>query len=302
MSGIIETAAWQDEYPFESHRLELDGHSYHYLDEGQGLPVVMVHGNPTWSFYWRHLVTKLSGRYRAIAVDHIGCGLSDKPAAARFRLIDHAANLSNLIRQLKLEQVTLVVHDWGGPIGLTAALDNPDRSARLVILNTGAFPPPAIPLRIRLCRIPGIGPFMMRRPNLFARLALTMAMHRNKLSPLARAGLLAPYDCAANRRGIQQFVEDIPSSARHPSWEPLVRLQNELPTLDHLPTSIIWGMRDWCFTSRCLEMIEQLLPSADVHRLEDVGHYVMEDACEQTTELISQFLADSDDRMTGGQE
>ena len=286
---MVKTPSWQDEYPFESHFLEVEGSRYHFLDEGTGSPLLMVHGNPTWSFYWRHLVRALRPHLRAIAVDHLGCGLSDKPGDYPYRLPDHVGNLVRLIEHLDLEDITMVVHDWGGPIGLSAALQLKERIGRLVILNSGAFPPPSIPLRIRCCRIPLLGNFLVRRLNLFARLALGMATHRRPLARPARAGLLAPYDSYANRIAIARFIEEIPSSPRHPSWQLLSSLAENLSQLS-CPTRIIWGMRDWCFTPRCLDMLLDIFPHADVTRLEDVGHYVMEDDPDTVVQLVSEFL------------
>ncbi|MAZ94547.1 MAG: alpha/beta hydrolase [Planctomycetaceae bacterium] len=285
-----ESPSWHDEYPFKSHYLEADGYRYHFLDEGEGDPVLMVHGNPTWSFYWRRLVLALSPRQRAIAVDHLGCGLSDKPLDYPYRLEDHVANLAGLVQTLDLQNITLVVHDWGGPIGLSAALQLQERIGRLVILNTGAFPPPSIPLRIRCCRIPLLGNFMVRRLNLFARLALKMATHRKQLSKPARDGLLSPYDSYANRIAIARFIEQIPSSPGHPNWQLLCSLEKQLQGLSNIPTRIIWGMKDWCFTPHCLDRLMEIFPHADVTRLEDVGHYVMEENPDRVIQLVSEFL------------
>jgi pimeloyl-ACP methyl ester carboxylesterase len=285
-----ESPSWHDEYPFESHYLEADGYRYHFLDEGEGDPVLMVHGNPTWSFYWRHLVLALRPRQRAIAVDHLGCGLSDKPLDYPYRLEDHVANLAGLIQSLDLENITLVVHDWGGPIGLSAAVQLQERIGRLVILNTGAFPPPSIPLRIRCCRIPLLGNFMVRRLNLFARMALKMATHRKLLSKPARDGLLSPYDSHASRIAIARFIEQIPSSPGHPNWQLLCSLEKQLEGLSNIPTRIIWGMKDWCFTPHCLDLLMEIFPHADVTRLEDVGHYVMEEDPDRVIQLVSEFL------------
>ncbi len=285
-----ESPSWHDEYPFKSHYLEADGYRYHFLDEGEGDPVLMVHGNPTWSFYWRRLVLALSPRQRAIAVDHLGCGLSDKPLDYPYRLEDHVANLAGLVQELDLQNITLVVHDWGGPIGLSAALQLQERIGRLVILNTGAFPPPSIPLRIRCCRIPLLGNFMVRRLNLFARMALKMATHRKQLSKPARDGLLSPYDSYANRIAIARFIEQIPSSPGHPNWQLLCSLEKQLQGLSNIPTRIIWGMKDWCFTPHCLDRLMEIFPHADVTRLEDVGHYVMEENPDRVIQLVSEFL------------
>ncbi len=285
-----ESPSWHDEYPFKSHYLEADGYRYHFLDEGEGDPVLMVHGNPTWSFYWRRLVLALSPRQRAIAVDHLGCGLSDKPLDYPYRLEDHVANLAGLVQTLDLQNITLVVHDWGGPIGLSAAVQLQERIGRLVILNTGAFPPPSIPLRIRCCRIPLLGNFMVRRLNLFARLALKMATHRKQLSKPVRDGLLSPYDSYASRIAIARFIEQIPSSPGHPNWQLLCSLEKQLQGLSNIPTRIIWGMKDWCFTPHCLDRLMEIFPHADVTRLEDVGHYVMEENPDRVIQLVSEFL------------
>ena len=133
------TVDWRQLYPFASHTLPLGSWRYHYLDEGSGEPLLMVHGNPTWSFYWRNLILAFRDRYRVVAPDHMGCGWSDKPQAYPYCLSTHIANLVQLIEHLDLRAVTLLVHDWGGPIGLGAALRVPDRIARLVLFNTGAF-------------------------------------------------------------------------------------------------------------------------------------------------------------------
>ncbi|MFG0240577.1 MAG: alpha/beta fold hydrolase, partial [Gimesia chilikensis] len=126
----------QEEYPFASHWLKIDGHQYHYLDEGQGEPLLMVHGNPTWSFAWRRLVKQLSGSYRVIAVDHMGCGLSDKPQDYSYTLGTHIANLKTLITELDLKNITLFAHDWGGAIGMGTAVDLPERFGKFVLMNT----------------------------------------------------------------------------------------------------------------------------------------------------------------------
>jgi len=287
-------ADWKSLYPFESRRLDLDGLGYHYLDEGVGPPLLFVHGNPTWSFYWRNLILAFRDRFRAIAVDHMGCGLSDKPQRYSYTLSRHVANLDRLIEQLDLRDVTLVAHDWGGAIALGAALQQPERVGRLVLFNTGAFPPPFIPLRIRACRTPLLGSVALRGLNLFARAALRMAVEKpERMTPAVRAGLLAPYDNWAHRVAVDGFVRDIPMSPRHPTWQTLAEIEAGLPTLAHLPSLLVWGMRDWCFTPECLRRFECVFPQAEVHRLEDAGHYVVEDAHETIVPLVERFLAAS---------
>jgi pimeloyl-ACP methyl ester carboxylesterase len=282
---------WHALYPFTSHWLQIDTLRYHYLDEGEGPPLLMLHGNPTWSFYWRNLVVALRDQYRVVVPDHIGCGLSDKPQEYDYCLQRHIGNVVRLIEHLDLSQVTLMVHDWGGAIGLGAALKVPDRIARLVLFNTGAFPPPFVPWRIRACRTPLVGRWAVRGLNLFARAALTMAVeHSDRMTPAVRAGLLAPYDSWANRVAIDRFVADIPTTRRHPTWETLSKIERGLPSLADRPIQMIWGMRDWCFRPCCLERFREAFPDAEVHRLEDAGHYVIEDAHQRIIPLVRTFL------------
>lgn len=282
--------AWRELYPFESHHAVIDGQRYHYLDEGRGAPLVMVHGNPTWSFYWRNLVLGLRGKFRAVVPDHIGCGLSDKPEQYDYSLARHTANLVELIDKLDLRDATLLAHDWGGAIGLGAVVARPERFKKIVLFNTGAFPPPYCPLRIRVCRAPLFGALGVRGLNLFARAALSMATEKpERMTAAVRAGLLAPYDNWAHRVAVHRFVLDIPMSKRHPTWQVLHDLEQKLPSLAPRPVQLIWGMKDWCFRPECLDRFLKIFPEAEVHRFADAGHYVVEDAHERIIPLVERF-------------
>ncbi len=291
--------AWRSLYPFESHWLELEGARLHYLDEGPpadsraaGETLLCVHGNPTWSFYWRRIATAFRQECRVIAPDHVGCGLSDKPQDYPYTLDRHIDNLLALIERLDLRDITLLAHDWGGAIGLGAATRQPQRFARIVLFNTGAFPPPFIPFRIRLCRVPLLGTLAVRGLNAFAKAALWMATARpENFTAEVKQGFLAPYDSWANRVAIDAFVKDIPAHGGHPTWKLLEKIERDLRLLDDKPAMFIWGMRDWCFTPMCLERLLESLPAAEVHRLEDASHYVVEDAHELIGPLLEQFLA-----------
>ena len=153
---------FRDLYPFRSQYLTLSGWKYHYVDEGSGDPLVMLHGNPTWSFYYRALIAAFSPTHRVIAPDHVGCGLSDKPQAYSYTLAQHINNLEALLDALELERLTLFLHDWGGPIGMGYALRHPERVKRFVVFNTAAFPVSRIPLRINVCKLPGFGALAVR--------------------------------------------------------------------------------------------------------------------------------------------
>lgn len=288
---------WRSLYPFCSHHLQLDALRLHYLDEGNGDPLVMVHGNPTWSFYWRNLVTAFREDHRVVVPDHIGCGLSDKPQEYSYTLRQHISNLVRLIDELDLSNITLLGHDWGGAIGLGAALERPDRIARITLFNTGAFRPHFVPLRIRVCRTPILGTIALRGLNLFSRAAISMAVsHRERMTPAVRAGLLAPYDSWANRVGVHGFVRDIPFTTGHATWQTLANIEDESPTLVARPVQLIWGMQDWCFDASCLEKFEQVFPDADVHRIEHAGHYVVEDAYDEIIPLVANFIQTSANR------
>ena len=287
---------WRPLYPFASHYLRVQGHQYHYLDEGDGPVLLMVHGNPTWSFYWRELVKALRGRYRVIVPDHIGCGLSDKPPpqSYSYRLGQRISDLGTLIERLDLERITLFGHDWGGAIGMGAAVEAPDRFSRFVLFNTAAFRSDRCPLRIRFARTL-LGRMAVQGLNLFARGAVRMAVCRHeRMTPAVRAGLLAPYDSWHNRTAVYQFVRDVPMHPRHASYQTLADVEAGLPQFRNRPMCLIWGMRDWCFPPEFLDRFLEFFPEAEVHRLHDAGHYVIEDAYEQIIPLVEAFLETRD--------
>ncbi len=285
---------WRSLYPFASHELRLDSLRYHYVDEGQGPPLLMVHGNPTWSFYWRNLIQEFRTEFRTIAPDHVGCGLSDKPSRYSYTLARHTENLVRLVDQLDLRDTTLMAHDWGGAIGLGAVLARPERFTRLVLFNTGAFPPPFIPFRIRICRIPILGKIAVQGLNAFAGAAVRMAVEKpERMTAAVKAGLLAPYNSWSHRIANYRFVRDIPTSRRHATWQLLEQLEAGLPALGNRPIKLIWGMKDWCFTPACLDRLLKSWPEADVSRLADAGHYVVEDAHEEIIPLLHEFFQEN---------
>jgi cis-3-alkyl-4-acyloxetan-2-one decarboxylase len=292
---------WGRLYPFASHWVDLPAGRLHYLDEcvlragtahTTSETLLFIHGNPTWSFHWRRLIAALRSSYRCVAPDHLGCGLSDKPNRL-FRLRDHVDNVCDLIERLDLNHITLVAQDWGGAIGLGAMLRKPERLERIVLFNTGAFPPRYIPWRIRACRLPVAGRLGVQGANLFSRAALRMTLARHRrLEPAVAAGYLAPYDSWANRRAVYGFVRDIPNSENDVTWKVLAAIESDLPRLADRPIALIWGMRDWCFRPDCLERFVAAWPHAQVHRLHDVGHWVVEDAPDESLAIVQRFLAD----------
>lgn len=277
----------------------------HYVDEGEAKgsgPVLCVHGNPTWSFYWRRIIEELKGETRVVAPDHLGMGLSDRVPGGLL-LADHIAALVSLIDQLDLEDITLVVHDWGGAIGFGAALERPDRFARFVVTNTAAFPSAFMPKRIAACRAPGAGRLAVQGGNAFAR-AATKSTTVIPLEQDVRKALLAPYSSWANREQIWRFVMDIPMKDSHPSWKTLCGIADRIESLGDRPMEIVWGMRDWCFTPMFKAQWEQRFPDAFVSELEGAGHYVNEDAPEAVVSAIRRVRRPDvrDDRLSGATE
>jgi len=276
-------------YPWVGRRLEVGGGTMHLLDEGEGPVMLAVHGNPTWSFYWRRLVDTFQDSHRVVVPDHIGCGLSDKPQDWSYRLEDHVDNLERVVEELDLRDILLVVHDWGGAIGMGVATRQPDRFKGFVVTNTAAFPSPAIPFSIAACKWPLYGPVAVRGFNGFARVATVRAVSQ-PLDPVAKAGLLHPYGSWADRIATLRFVQDIPMRRSHPSWDELERIGNGLATLRDKPMLLVWGEDDFCFTPAFREQWEARFPNARSLPLAGVGHYVMEDAPQILLPAIQGFV------------
>lgn len=286
-------AGFRGEYPFEPHFFPTRAGDLHYVDEGprDAAPILCVHGNPTWSFYYRRLVKEFSADWRVVAPDHIGCGLSEKPQGWSYRLADHIANLEELVLGLDLQRITLVVHDWGGAIGCGVAVRHPERFERIFVTNTAAFLANRIPMRINVCKTPFLGELAVRGLNAFARAAVTMAIEDgSRMTPEVRSGYLAPYDSWETRIATHRFVRDIPMSPGHPSYATLAAIDEALPRLREKPMRIAWGMRDWCFTPEFEAMWEERFPQAEVLKLEQAGHYLLEDAHEEVLPWLREFM------------
>jgi haloalkane dehalogenase len=283
-------------YPFTGHTFDVGaGIRLHYLDEGRGEPIVMVHGNPTWSFFYRNLVLALRDELRCIVPDHVGCGLSNKPPASMYdySLARRVADLTALIDHLHItEKVTLVVHDWGGMIGFAWATRFPDRVKRLIVLNTAAFPMPAdarLPMSLWWGRNTWIGALAIRGANAFSRLATRWCVTK-PLPTDVRRMYLAPYDSWAHRIAVLRFVQTIPLSERDAGFDIVRETGDFLHLLRDKPMLICWGMRDFVFDEHFLAEWQRRFPGAEVHRYEDAGHYLLEDAGEQVAERIEEFI------------
>lgn len=279
-------------YPFIPKRLSINGHTLSYLDEGQGPAIVMLHGNPTWSFYYRNLVLALHSKFRVIVPDHMGCGLSDKPQDYPYRLATHISNLTTLINHLGLDELSLVVHDWGGAIGMGFAGRQPQMIRSLVITNTAAFTSRQIPWRIRLCRLPWLGALLVRALNGFAGPAVSMAVTKT-MSPEVAEGYLAPYDTWRNRVAVHGFVRDIPLTPDHVSWPTLVEIEDNLSKLQGKNMLILWGGKDFCFNDWFYQEWRRRFPKARSHYFAQAGHYLLEDAGTEIVPMVDAFFKET---------
>ena len=286
------------DYPFQPRRLEVrPGIAMSYLDEGprDGEVVVMLHGNPSWSYYWRHLVLGLRDRYRCIVPDHVGMGLSDKPGDDRYAytLQSRVHDLATLLDRLGIAgPVTLAVHDWGGMIGFGWALSHAAQVRRLVILNTAAVPlPPAKPMPWQLSfgRDSRLGALLIRGINAFSGVASHVGVER-RMPPAVRRAYVAPYDSWANRIATLRFVQDIPLREGDRAWPLVAQAGQRLGEFADRPAFIGWGLRDFVFDRHCLAEFTAALPRAEVHAFEDANHYVLEDKHEVLVPAIRKFL------------
>ncbi len=279
-------------YPFASQHHRLGDVRMHYVDEGAGKPLLLVHGNPTWSFYYRNLIQEFRPRRRVIAPDHIGMGLSDKPQKYRYTLARHAANLESLILNLDLRDIDLLVHDWGGPIGLSVATRHPDRFDKIIISNTAAFRSSDLPRLLWLARIPLMGELLIRGFNAFVQTTLiTATAYPHRMRGAVRKGYTLPYNSWANRIATARFVQDIPMNASHPSWPDLVQLEQGLPRLSTKKMLLLWGEKDWCFTTKMRDQFRDIFPHAQSVGFKKAHHLLYEDEPEGTLQTVKEFLA-----------
>ncbi len=285
-------------YPFTPKTLEVrPGLSMSYLDEGphDGEIVVMLHGNPSWSYYWRNLVTGLSDRYRCIVPDHIGMGFSDKPDDDRYdyTLQSRVDDVAALLRHLGIDgPVTLAVHDWGGMIGFGWALSHTAQVKRLVITNTAAFPLPTakkMPWQLSLGRDSRFGAFIIRAFNAFSGGASFIGVSE-KMPAQVRRAYVAPYDSWANRISTVRFMQDIPLREGDKAWALVQDAGRRLPEFADRPALLAWGLEDFVFDRHFLDGFRAALPKAEVLAFDDAGHYVLEDKQAELVPAIRAFL------------
>ncbi|MCP3925742.1 MAG: alpha/beta fold hydrolase [Desulfobacterales bacterium] len=294
---VIDCSAFSHLYPYKSNFLKLkNGLNLHYVDEGKGSPVFMIHGNPTWSFYYRSLVEELKNNFRTIAVDHIGCGLSDKPSTNEygFDLESRVSDFKELVdKTCPDEKISLVVHDWGGMIGVVYALQNLEKIDKIIVTNTsGFFPPGTKNLPVRLWLLKYISLFATPAVllfNLFSWAATFMAPHK-KLGKNVKKGLVAPHNNIRNRISTLKFVQDIPLKPSDKSYDLVKFADDNLKKLLEKDMIVIWGEHDFVFDNDYYNEWINRFPKVKSYFFKDAGHYLFEDIPEKINPIIKDFL------------
>jgi haloalkane dehalogenase len=277
------------QFPFVPHYLDQDGLRMHYLDEGTGDPVLCLHGEPTWSFLYRKMIPALAGVARVVAPDYFGFGRSDKPTDIGWYSFDrHYGAIRRLVEQLDLRGLTVVVQDWGGPLGLRLAVEHPERVERLVIMNTGVGggrPPSETWLRFRdVVRTAGGG----FQPGRLIRTSAVRGLAEDVV-----AAYDAPFPVPESKAGILAFPEHVPTEPEHPNTAPLLAIREALRSWEK-PALVLFGDSDPIFAPRVAERIAELIPGAlPAELIENAGHFVQEDAGEEAAARIVEFLAAS---------
>lgn len=288
--NTISNPKWLNnkEYPFKSKFFKTSVGKLHYVDEGKGDPILFVHGNPSWSFEFRRLIKELSKTNRCIALDHIGFGLSDKPNNWSYLPSEHAKNSNDFFESLDLKNITLVVGDWGGPIGLSYAINHPEKINNIIITNTWLWPVNKDWYYQIFSKFTGgpIGRWLIKRYNFFANTIVKAAFgDKGKLTPEIHKHFLMPLNNPEERVGTYVFPKQIIGSSQ---W--LKSLWDKHDVLKNKNILIAWGMKDIAFREKELKNWIKSFPHAKVIRYEDAGHFVSEEKASELTGEIKNFL------------
>ena len=283
---------WLDttEYPFKSNYYSVNGQKLHYIDEGQGETLLFVHGTPSWSFDFRNVIKALRTTYRCIAIDHVGFGLSDKPEHYDYATINHSITLEKFIVEKNLTNITLVVHDFGGPIGLNLAIKTPDRFKRLVILNSWLWSSKTDPEFIKVSKIlrSPLLPFLYRYLNFSPRFILPKSFVKKKLSSSLLKHYTKPFADKTQRNGALAFAKSLLNDQ---DW--FEELWKKRDSIANKPTLFVWGMKDPVIKPTYLTKFVTGFPNSVVHKLETCGHFPQEEESAKVSESIVNFIKDT---------
>ncbi len=291
--GKLAGETFEGTWPFAPHYREVQGFQMHYVDEGEGEPVVLLHGEPTWGYLYRNFIDPLSESFRVIVPDHMGFGKSETPLDKNYRLSQHVHNLNELLTALDLSDITLVLHDWGGPIGLGFATHSPERVKRLVILNTaiGILPEGS---RTWITALKEQGLYRDFMGNMDANIGTLLAggvVHKEAITETVLSAYRAPFPDRESCIGAMAFPLDIPVGEQHPSSGTTHAIMQRLEALGPLPKVLIWGMQDPVFPVNIYESWPRRYPDIEAHPLEDAAHFLQEDAPAEIVSIMLDWLA-----------
>ena len=293
----IERETFGGLYPFAPQYRTVNGVRIHFVDEGSGEPVVLVHGDPTWGFLYRNFIPPLSRRYRCIVPDHMGMGKSETPATPYpYRLSHHIRNLEALLLEMDLRAMTLVLHDWGGPVGLGVAVRHPDRVRRLVLLNTwaaAAWPGGPLPRLLEIIRSDRGERFVLERNGYLEPALEGLTFRRERLTPPVMAAYRAPFPTADSRLALLCWSRDISVGPGDASYAEMKRIEDGLPAFEGIPVLLGWGMRDPVLTPQIHRWWQDRFPRAVSREAEDASHFLQEDAPERVVGWVEEFLESS---------
>lgn len=284
-------------YPFAPRIFDAGGFDMHYIDEGEGEPVLMLHGDPTWGYLWRSFIPSLSAERRVIVPDHMGMGKSDTPSEPYpYLLRHHIANLEALVLSLGLSEITLVVHDWGGPVGLGFAVRRPGLIKRLVLTNTWAFarwPGAPFPKLVEMIRSPRGEQFVLEKNGYVGRAITGTVNYPEKITTDVMNAYLAPFPTPESRRAPLCWSRDIPVNEGDPSWDDMAEIERHLGMFGNIPVLIVWGMLDPVLPPNVLQMWKNVYPGAQVREIADASHFLQEDRPDAVLKAIEEFLGGS---------
>jgi pimeloyl-ACP methyl ester carboxylesterase len=286
------TANWlnRNEYPFTHRYFNINGHKLHYIDEGEGETILFVHGTPSWSFDFRQVIKSLQAGYRCIAIDHIGFGLSDKPETYDYSTLRHSEALEAFAEALDLKEITLVVHDFGGPVGLNFAIRHPGKIRKIVVLNSWMWSSKHEPEFIRFSRIlkSPLLPFLYKYLNFSARFVMPSSFGDKKLPDRLRSQYTGPFIRPSERHGTVAFAKSLLNDQ---DWFETLWINRE--AIASRPVLLIWGMKDRFITPKYLEKFLAGFSNARARRLETCGHFPQEEEPELVSEYIHEFVKKS---------